>query len=210
MFKEFFIHIRKKLFLTVGFGIMSAAMNVQASELSAGASVPPPIGYMRFCLLNPGECQTAPDAVQSVSLNSWRWAELQAVQTLVNRQVQPRRDGGGFSKTADNWEYPRSGYGDCEDYALAKRQALIRRGWSSKALRLVTAKTQEGEPHVVLAVSTSNGDFILDNLNSGVQRWESVNYQWLSVQDRDNPLRWRAARPIETAVASLGDAATAH
>jgi len=204
MFKYVFIHIRKNLLLATALAAIALNPDAQASELSAGASVAPPIGYMRFCMMNPADCRTAQKDAPAVRLNSWRWAELQAVQKGVNRQVRPRHDAvDGRSRVADNWEYPRSGYGDCEDYALAKRQALIQRGWSSRALRFVTVRTNAGEPHVVLAVTTSAGDFILDNRYPEVYRWESLDYQWLAVQDRDNPLRWRVAKPAETAVASL-------
>lgn len=212
MFNDIFRCFRKSLYMTVGAGVISVAINASASasELSAGETVPPPIGYMRFCLLNPGDCKTSPDAEHTVRLNSWRWAELQAVQNIINSQIRPRRDGDLWDRSVDIWEYPQNGYGDCEDYALAKREALLNRGWPGKALRLVTARTDKGEAHVVLAVSTSEGDYILDNLSSEVRRWENVNYQWVSVQDRDNPLRWRAARPVETTVASLAEPAFAQ
>ena len=212
MFKDIFIHIHKKLFITVIFSTFSLAIhtNAHASEIPVGSPVAPPVGYLRFCLMNIADCRATQDALEPVSLNSWHWAELKAVQTLVNRQVQPRSDEETTGKSADMWEYPKSGYGDCEDYALAKRQALIARGWPSKALRLVTARTRDNQPHVVLAVSTSDGDFILDNRFQAPQHWEAVDYRWISIQDRENPLRWHAARSAETAIASLDTGAAAQ
>ena len=204
MMKDIFMDIHKKLFLAVGCGVLSLSVQGQASEIPVGERVAPPIGYLRFCLLNPADCRAPSDATESVHLNSWRWGELQAVQHMINRQVRPQADARLFSASADTWEYPRSGYGDCEDYALAKRQALIQGGWPGKALRLVTARTPEGEAHVVLAVSTTKGDLILDNLKDGIQSWQEMDYEWLTVQDRENPLRWVSAQPKEeTAIASL-------
>lgn len=72
-----------------------------------------------------------------------------------------------------------NGAGDCDDYALAKRQRLLAAGWPVEKLRLacVFTETSEGRQrlankraggraagdHAVLVVSTSAGDFILDN-----------------------------------------------
>ena len=54
-------------------------------------------------------------------------------------------------------------YGDCEDYALAKRNALLNAGWPKDKLGLCVCYTQSGEGHCVLWVDTDKGSFILDN-----------------------------------------------
>ena len=54
-------------------------------------------------------------------------------------------------------------YGDCEDYALAKRSALLQAGWPKDKLGLCVCYTQSGEGHCVLWVDTDKGSFILDN-----------------------------------------------
>jgi predicted transglutaminase-like cysteine proteinase len=187
---------------------------VQARELVAGAPVAPPLGFLRYCLLNPAACRPTDATVEQVALTQWRWSELQAVQNNVNRRIQPRPDSVFAGIGGDDWRAPTrgagaggagaGGAGDCEDYALAKRQALLRRGWPDRALRLATAHTAAKEPHVVLVVSTSRGDLVLDNRLRGIQHWQALNYTWLAVQNRSNPLRWHVAEtgtpPIQQSV----------
>jgi Predicted periplasmic protein len=45
-------------------------------------------------------------------------------------------------------------FGDCEDYALAKRSALLHAGWPKDKLGLCVCYTQSGEGHCVLWVDT--------------------------------------------------------
>ena len=54
-------------------------------------------------------------------------------------------------------------FGDCEDYALSKRNALLNAGWSKDKLGLCVCYAQSGEGHCVLWVETDKGSFILDN-----------------------------------------------
>ena len=56
--------------------------------------------------------------------------------------------------------------GDCEDYALAKRDALIAAGIGSANARIATGVLPSGEYHAMLIVSTKRGDFVLDNLTN--------------------------------------------
>lgn len=53
--------------------------------------------------------------------------------------------------------------GDCEDYAIAKLQRLLLRGWPVQALHLACCWTETKEYHAVLVVDTPQGAFILDN-----------------------------------------------
>ena len=41
-------------------------------------------------------------------------------------------------------------FGDCEDYALAKRNALLQAGWDKDKLGLCVCYTQSGEGHCCL------------------------------------------------------------
>ena len=47
-------------------------------------------------------------------------------------------------------------FGDCEDYALAKRAHLLAAGWPLGKLALCTCVTQGGEGHCVLYVDTDH------------------------------------------------------
>jgi predicted transglutaminase-like cysteine proteinase len=97
--------------------------------------------------------------------------------------MKPKRDAG-----VDIWA---SGgrYGDCEDYALTKRDLLIRSGWPSDALAMTVVKTPWGEGHAVLSVRTSRGTLVLDNLTYEIKKLKTTPYRVVAMQSAD-PLKW--------------------
>ena len=85
-----------------------------------------------FCAKNRSEC--AGGGSSQVTMTPNLMAVLKQVNGHVNRSIRPERD------TADVWELnPTSG--DCEDYVLSKRSALIRQGVSAGALRIALEHT---------------------------------------------------------------------
>ena len=72
-------------------------------------------------------------------------------------------------------------YGDCEDYALAKRNALLEAGWDKDKLGLCVCYTQSGEGHCVLWVDTDKGSFILDNNYDFPVKPSELPYKWESM-----------------------------
>lgn len=64
----------------------------------------------------------------------------------------------------DWWERVTDGGGDCEDYALAKLNWLVARGWPVEYLRLACCYVETGEYHAVLAVDLPDQEqLVLDN-----------------------------------------------
>lgn len=149
--------------LAVSFLGFSAMTSVQAGEKR------PPLGLQLFCLQHSAQCQASGQS--SVDASQGLVRLVQAVNRQVNRAITPRADGRLDSWTAS----ARSG--DCEDYVLAKRAALIQQGVPSAALRIGYTKTRQGEGHVVLIVQTGAGEFVLDNLNSSVKLLADTGYR---------------------------------
>jgi len=119
--------------------------------------------------------------------------ELVAVNTLINRSIRPERNQGGLS--TEQWLlYPASG--DCNDYAVTKRHELLNRKWPIASLLIAVVLVAGGEGHAVLVVPTDHGDFVLDNLRSGVVRWDILPYQWLKIMSPENPLFWRRIQSL--------------
>ena len=133
------------------------ALGASVSPASAGA----PLGYQLMCLKTPSECRGGGSAKQR--LNSDELSTLKKVNTSVNRKIKPRYDGD-----VDVWSANATS-GDCEDYVLAKRRALIKAGFSASALRIAYVKTRSGQDHAVLVVKTNKGDLVLDNLTNQVK-----------------------------------------
>ncbi|MNL79260.1 hypothetical protein D3C87_2058250 [compost metagenome] len=82
--------------------------------------------------------------------------------------------------------------GDCEDFALTKRDKLIALGWPARALRVAVAKTSWGEGHAVLVVKTDRGDLVLDNRTNVIKDWRSAGLHWTMIQSAESPKVWHA------------------
>jgi predicted transglutaminase-like cysteine proteinase len=71
-------------------------------------------------------------------------------------------------------------YGDCEDYALAKRNALLQAGWDKTSLGLCICEAF-GNGHCCLWVYTDKGSFILDNNYAFPVKPSELPYKWESM-----------------------------
>ena len=149
----------------------------------------PPIGYLSFCRNFPSEC-TRSGETGSVALTEDLWTELVAVNRVINKKIEPVTDLE-FYNTEEYWTLP-SNSGDCEDYVLLKRQALIRQGWPSGALLVTVVFDEIGDGHAVLIARTDRGDFVLDNKVDALRLWSQTPYRYVKRQSVSDPDRWVA------------------
>lgn len=157
-------------------GIVAFTQGAEAGKNRA------PLGYQMMCLKTPAACRGGGAAVEKVSKNEM--ATLKRVNSSVNRSIKPRGDRNG----ADVWTIGASS-GDCEEFALAKRAALIKAGFSPSALRLAYVKTKRGEGHAVLVVKTNKGDLVLDNLTSTIKPLSQSGLRLVTMAGA-NPRKW--------------------
>lgn len=155
--------------------------------------VGPPAGFISFCLRNPDQCETDEGASQIVELSDETWKTLRDVNYSVNRSIKFQDDAEHFGRH-EYWDIVTDGYGDCDDYVLTKRKALIDAGFPALALRVTIVRTYKNIGHAVLTVSTDQGDYILDNRTSQIRPWAQAQYNWISRQDAQNPMRWVSLR----------------
>ena len=183
-----------------------APLSSQASAVSAVASaVAPhadampdsqivaevPAGFVSFCTRFPDQCKKPDDAPSTIALTSANWLTLEQVNNSVNRAIRPEDDEKHYGR-AEYWNIPTDGYGDCEDYALTKRKALLDAGFPEPALRMAIVLTWRQERHAVLTVTTDHGDYVLDNLRRDVVGWDQDDYQWIERQDPNRAWGWVA------------------
>jgi predicted transglutaminase-like cysteine proteinase len=167
---------------TGGAAASTGPANVSTFGLVMQTAAITPLSMQYFCAQNKSEC--AGGGRGQVTMSPNLMAVLKQINSHVNRTIRPERD------TADVWELnPTSG--DCEDYVLSKRSALIRQGVSAGALRIAYTHTRRGEPHAVLVVRTSEGDYVLDNLNNSVKTLRASGYNIRSMSS-PNPTNWTA------------------
>ncbi len=117
--------------------------------------------------------------------------DLQAINSRINRAIRRSTDLDHFGQ-ADVWTAPSGprARGDCEDYVLAKRRALIEAGVDPALLAIALVTTRRGEAHAVLLVATDEGEQVLDNLSPWVLRWDVAPYEWQERQAPGEPLVW--------------------
>lgn len=101
----------------------------------------------------------------------------------VNASVTYQTDVQQYSNP-EFWT-PAVKLGDCEDYALLKRNKLLAAGADESQMGLVCCYVRElpdtASGHCVLWVNTDKGGFIFDNRYQGLQRPTDLDYIWESM-----------------------------
>ncbi len=162
-----------------------------------------PIGHSEFCKTRPQECGINANVQEIVPLTQERWEQLLRVNTAANTNIVAVTDEQLY-QTVEFWTYP-NGYGDCEDFVLAKRRDLINLGWNPSTLLISVVRQVSGDGHAVLMVRTDRGDLILDNMEGLVKLWNQTPYQYIKRQSQTHAGQWvdiADPRPMST-IASL-------
>lgn len=138
-------------------------------------------------------------AVERVALTETAWRQLVEANDSVNSAISPDTDEHIYGED-ERWALPLTDAsdgdrrrGDCEDFALEKRQRLLSLGFPAGALALAVAMAPGVGRHAVLVVRTERGDFVLDNLRETPMAIEQTHYAWLSFQSGADPLAWSLA-----------------
>jgi predicted transglutaminase-like cysteine proteinase len=147
-----------------------------------------PVGHAEFCKNRPAECQANANPVLAVTLDDARWSQLLQVNAHYNDTIIAVSDNDLYG-VEEFWTYP-NGYGDCEDFVLAKRRALIEAGWPASALLMSVVREPNGDGHAVLIVRTDRGDLVLDNQDGLIRVWNETPYQFVKRQDQAHAGRW--------------------
>lgn len=147
-----------------------------------------PIGHAEFCKVHREECGAYDSPDEVMMLTEHLWNDLVRINNRFNGEIVPITDQDLY-QVGEFWTYP-DGYGDCEDFALAKRRALIEKGWSASTLLIAVVRERSGAGHAVLMVRTDRGDLILDNQDSRIRVWNETPYQFVKRQSQANAGEW--------------------
>ena len=140
-----------------------------------------PLGFYLFCLKNPNQCRPGGNASMTSDANVM--SLLKQVNLSVNSSMRPKADAHG-----DAWTLGASA-GDCEDYVLNKRAALIRKGLPASALRIAYVKTAGGADHTVLVAIVGTTSLVLDNLTNQIRPIAKSGLTLISMSGA-SPTRW--------------------
>ena len=141
-----------------------------------------PAAYVAFCARDPDQCKIPANQPDTIVADDATWALLIRTNAQLNRDIKPLSDADHYG-VAEYWTISTDGYGDCEDIALAKRQALAAAGLPIRALRIATVVSRHDDRHAVLTVATDRGDYVLDNLTPAILPWTETGFIWLTRQD---------------------------
>lgn len=170
--------------------------------LLAGLATAPtlgPAGFYDMCAVHSVECQPVAQT-ESLSL-----AEVRRVNLLVNKDIRSQPEPAG----SDVWQVgPKDG--DCDDYVMTKRHALIAAGFGSDRARVAVGVARGGQLHAVLVVNFGRHFYVLDNLTDAVLPVERSDVRILSVQSPENPRVWLAAPGTQARSGQMAAAAPAE
>jgi predicted transglutaminase-like cysteine proteinase len=150
----------------------------------------PPVGFVNFCARNPESCKPDGGKPVKLAMSPERWNLIYQVNTYVNGKIAPVSDQDLYGEP-EYWAYPTDA-GDCEDYLLLKKRYLEGLGFPSSALLITVVLDEKNEGHAVLTVTTSEGDFVLDNRRNDIRLWRDVDYTYLKRQSPRDPRVWVA------------------
>jgi predicted transglutaminase-like cysteine proteinase len=106
--------------------------------------------------------------------------KIEAVNNYVNARIEYRPDIEIWGKS-DYWasiaETLSKGYGDCDDYAIAKYFTLKEVGFSEDDMRIVVLKDHNiDQIHAVLSVNINGTIYILDNQSPYLRTDRQITY----------------------------------
>jgi predicted transglutaminase-like cysteine proteinase len=153
----------------------------------------PPYAFVSFCDRMPAECADAPPEVARVVGTDEQLAELDRVNRHVNKAIEPATDLELYG-VIDYWTIPKA-RGDCEDYALLKRQMLIRAGWPVSSLLMTVVLDENKEGHAILTARTARGDYLLDNKTDELKLWNKSSYVFVMRQSYLHARVWMSLDP---------------
>ena len=156
--------------------------------MKTGIRVPQPVGHYHFCKAHPAECGATVSHGQPKRLTEVAWRVIAEVNADVNGKILQVTDEDFYGRP-ELWTYPRSA-GDCEDFALLKKRELKARGFAESDLLITVVKKPDGAGHAVLTVHTSEGDFVLDNLDDRVRPWWQTPYRFEKRQSSVDAGQW--------------------
>jgi predicted transglutaminase-like cysteine proteinase len=136
---------------------------------------------------------------QKPELTARLWAQITRTNDQVNRSIAQKTDAEAYGRD-ELWSTPIADgarYGDCEDYVLEKRRALVAAGVPADLLSIAVVNTSKGDSHAVLLVDTASGEYVLDNLTPWVLPWTKTAYQWRERQVAGSPARWAMAAGVQ-------------
>jgi len=160
--------------------------------MTVGAPTRQPFGHFDFCAREPSHCAPRPAGSDPgpVTLDAEEMDLVAGINLETNSAIRPASDLELYGRE-EHWGLPVAGRGDCEDYALEKQRQLEAAGFDPADLLLTVVRKPDGTGHAVLTLRSTQGDFILDNLDWRVLPWRETPYRFVKRQHPTQPALWQ-------------------
>lgn len=162
-----------------------AALPVSIANLNTIGTARPVPAWNDFCHRHPSQCAVDVSQPSSIDLTPEIWKTIVRINLQVNAEIKPMTDQEQWG-VVDSWDFPTTGYGDCEDYQLLKRKRLVAEGLPQRALRMTVVLDELNEGHAVLKIMTDRGDFVLDNKTNAILPWDRTGYTYIKREGHDS------------------------
>lgn len=161
-----------------------------ATLSNSGEQVSAPRGFVAMCAREALLCErsevTAQRPPEAVLLSL-----VQDINHRINRDVRPQAESG---LGEDRWRRPGAkGAGDCEDYAIEKREELKAAGFPAEDLSYAMVYRRDTGLHTILVARVGVESYVLDNLSPRVVKAAQAPYTWVKQQSHADPKLWQAA-----------------
>lgn len=151
---------------------------------------PAPYGWQEMCRRELHE-QCRPQTPSVLKLSHMWLVKIALVNKEINHRYAPAYDRDVYGQD-EFWTIPQGDYADCEDYVLAKIEALVTIGVPRGAMSIIIGHLPNGEGHAILGIFASDGSIrTLDNLTDRVvQLKDKKDFRLHSMQSHGNPMVW--------------------
>lgn len=188
--------------LALASGVFATAVlaqsGVEAAEMREGPQMNGPAAFYELCRRTPADCPAPRAALtpERVRMDEAAAEAIMGVNLATNQSIAPVADFDRYG-LGDVWEFPRDGMGDCEDYVIAKRAALLEMGFPESAMLIGVALGTDTPYHAVLLVRTDSGEIVLDNLTDRISLWRDSGLVFVARQSAADPRKWVRVAPTD-------------
>ncbi len=188
--------MRKKIRFYSGFLFLFSALMLNTNNSNASVTIKSPKSYVEYCNTYKQydiACQ-GPLEPKKIVMNDDIRGYLNKVNRFVNSSITWKSEGKIGDKSLDQWNFIKDGgSGDCDEYVVTKLHYLLAAGFPREAMKMTIVYTKEREWHLILVVETTDGDYVLDNSHSRVERKEYHSFKWIA-EERPGAGHWVGLR----------------
>jgi predicted transglutaminase-like cysteine proteinase len=164
--------------------------------LQMGRQVPTLEGQVELCKRLPDTCFRQTKEYVPLRVDAAFMKKLTAENIHINKTIVPADDKAQYGQD-DYWNLPDDGKGDCEDFVLAKMKLFHEKfgiplnNMSMVYVEITPDNKKDVGNHAILALRTSDGDYLFNNLTEDVVFPYETPYKFVAATSFEDFTRWQ-------------------